>query len=38
MAKHRDETSRGSKWFGPIRPEKFLANRCTEMIDWFTDF
>ena len=36
--KHRDETSRGSKWFRAETSEKFSANRCTELIDWFTDF
>ena len=38
MSKQRDETSRGSKWFGAETSEKFSANRCTELIDWFTDF
>ena len=38
MAKHRNETYRGSKWFGAETSENFLAKCCTELIDWFTDF
>ena len=31
--KHRDETCRGSKWFGAETSKKFSANCCTELID-----